>query len=646
MSVHQTMLHYDWSVVKTSVDNFELIDIIYDVLRSFGGGGGDFFQEVNRFMIGTFLYLFLLWFAISRKSSEYYERTREYYLSIGFTLGLCRNFFMLCVSLIIYVTSVSEKTVHGVVIHTKMCTPVVLFLESFFPPIEHALHYASVGVIATAFLVYLTKETITHKYYIKGICISTVLFYCISQYSRFLQINPFYSHEVVRFGTNPTDLIWHIIGFLVLVWPAYCLWKERVTWLTKTILSVFGMYAVYEVGKIIDILTVEQYEVWIAPVRHCLYLAIIPVFLYIYIKENNLRLEEKTNSVRILADQLETFVRGTVHELRSPVAGIEGTLDILEMKYESVDVTDDRNEVLDRTCPRNQFCEEMYSQSEKMHESIMHVSEVLETMSDFGHTSDQSKMDYYSLDILLRKAVRAIKFQDVVKSLPTDTIRLAPIEGVFKCLVSPVKFRQIIDNLVRNAVYAIIEGGTTHPEISIDLTCNRDTCSIYVTDNGIGMDEDAIEHCFDKRYTSKGGKGTGLGLYFSKMYMNEFFGSISVKSHVGLGSIFTLEFPVGSRSKLGKEGRRQNRMSCDIDCIIEQIPVLSLFSKQLGKNEITGKIVDMSDQGVGVVVDSALPIGQKLKIYYGKKPSDGVVKWTSDECGAKVRVGIELSDNR
>jgi signal transduction histidine kinase len=69
---------------------------------------------------------------------------------------------------------------------------------------------------------------------------------------------------------------------------------------------------------------------------------------------------------------------------------------------------------------------------------------------------------------------------------------------------------------------------------------------ITISDDGIGMDGDTIENLFKLFFSSKGGKGTGFGLFISDNIIKQHGGTINVDSVKGKGSVFTVRIPVGN----------------------------------------------------------------------------------------------------
>ena len=124
----------------------------------------------------------------------------------------------------------------------------------------------------------------------------------------------------------------------------------------------------------------------------------------------------------------------------------------------------------------------------------------------------------------------------MVTSAPLNPLRVAADEE---------GLRQILDNLVDNAIKYTPEGGT----VRITWTVEGSTAQLAVTDTGIGIPPAEQARIFERFYRvdkarSRELGGTGLGLSIVKHLAGAFGGSVSVQSQVGRGSTFIVRLPV------------------------------------------------------------------------------------------------------
>src|SRR5205085_11992073 len=108
--------------------------------------------------------------------------------------------------------------------------------------------------------------------------------------------------------------------------------------------------------------------------------------------------------------------------------------------------------------------------------------------------------------------------------------------------LDPDGMHQVIMNLLSNAMDAV------EPETGlISVKCHYDAeakCTILdVTDNGPGIAPSMMKHLFELFHSTKGNRGTGIGLAVTKKIVEEHEGSISVRSAPGEGTTFTLRLP-------------------------------------------------------------------------------------------------------
>jgi signal transduction histidine kinase len=127
--------------------------------------------------------------------------------------------------------------------------------------------------------------------------------------------------------------------------------------------------------------------------------------------------------------------------------------------------------------------------------------------------------------------------KSVIRVTPLPpTVRIETDLGA-KCAlkVDRMKMSRVFDNLLRNAVDAMPEGGILH----ISTRSNGDDVLIQVRDTGVGIPESMMKNLFKPFVTTKT-SGTGLGLNFCKRTVEAHGGEITVKSKPGEGSVFTI----------------------------------------------------------------------------------------------------------
>lgn len=129
------------------------------------------------------------------------------------------------------------------------------------------------------------------------------------------------------------------------------------------------------------------------------------------------------------------------------------------------------------------------------------------------------------------------------------TLSLLPVnETHLSVLGDELRFNQIFSNLIGNAVKFTSVGSVS---VGVDCLKNEDS-TVYlcfsITDSGIGIEADKLEHIFDSfnqadAGTSRNYGGTGLGLAISKQLVELQNGTISVESEVGKGTVFKVMLP-------------------------------------------------------------------------------------------------------
>jgi signal transduction histidine kinase len=113
-------------------------------------------------------------------------------------------------------------------------------------------------------------------------------------------------------------------------------------------------------------------------------------------------------------------------------------------------------------------------------------------------------------------------------------------------VIAADQIRQVLSNLVINAKDAMPNGGrlrirSRHVIGKDDLHA---LVRILIGDTGSGISREMLRNIFEPFVTTKGEKGTGLGLWIVKGIIQNHGGKLSVKSKLGQGTVFRIDLPV------------------------------------------------------------------------------------------------------
>lgn len=111
--------------------------------------------------------------------------------------------------------------------------------------------------------------------------------------------------------------------------------------------------------------------------------------------------------------------------------------------------------------------------------------------------------------------------------------------GLPPLLLDASQFKQVLVNLIKNAMQAMVKGGT----LTLESGGTPKAAWVSVADTGVGIPEEQLQHIFEPYFTTKQ-KGTGLGLMIVQRIMRDHGGRIELESRVGKGTVFKLWLPV------------------------------------------------------------------------------------------------------
>lgn len=236
-------------------------------------------------------------------------------------------------------------------------------------------------------------------------------------------------------------------------------------------------------------------------------------------------LEAANEEIQCVMNQRERLLLTITHDIKAPAASIAGFIDLMG------DYVSSRKGM---ECLHN------------IKNSAVHLSHLVASLLDY-HQLENGLMKVrpttFSLVRLVAECVEGMRLRAEEKGLRLsyDTTKA---EGLF--LADAFRIRQILDNLVGNAIKYTDCGGVT-VKAMVSKVMGKHQLTLSVKDTGKGMtteDKRKVFQAFARLGNAQGIEGAGLGLSITKELVALLDGEIHVNSTVGKGSIFTVTIPV------------------------------------------------------------------------------------------------------
>jgi PAS domain S-box-containing protein len=244
------------------------------------------------------------------------------------------------------------------------------------------------------------------------------------------------------------------------------------------------------------------------------------------------------------------FISTASHEMRTPVAAIEGYLALaLNDKVSTIDTR-------------------ARSYLEKAHASTQHLGQLFQDLLTSAKAEDGRLSNHpvaVEMGSFLEQLVEDLRFGAQKKGLGTEFIvgsneaidatkdksteSLRVVKPLYYVYVDPDRIREVITNLFDNACKYTDQG-----KVSIGLTGNDEVVQLYIRDTGAGIPAEDVPHLFQKFYRVDNSAtrtigGTGLGLFIARKIIELYQGRVWVESELGKGSTFFINLPRLSTQK-------------------------------------------------------------------------------------------------
>jgi len=213
------------------------------------------------------------------------------------------------------------------------------------------------------------------------------------------------------------------------------------------------------------------------------------------------------------------------HEINNPLEAIQNALYLLVKRIPDDD-------------PNARFLGIAMKETERMSRILRQMLGFYRPAADLAPTDLNALIDEAEALVAKRLRERDVKIER----------RLEP--SLPKVMASADQIKQVILNLVLNSAEAMPQGGV----ITVATESHRDAASgfirtdavqVQVSDTGPGIPEEHLPHIFEPFFSTKGEKGTGLGLWVSLGIAQSHGGRLQVRNRAGGGTIFSMTLPIG-----------------------------------------------------------------------------------------------------
>ena len=292
------------------------------------------------------------------------------------------------------------------------------------------------------------------------------------------------------------------------------------------------------------------------------FLILLAIFSLVKVQRSSqmVKLEQETNKelnqLRMVAESANaaksTFLNNMSHDIRTPMNAIIGFTNIA-MKHNPP--------------PEIKSC------LNKISDSSEHLLALINDVLDIS-LIESGKIKYIPtpVDIVeVTDSVLTIMYGYLANRNLNFRTELEEFKSRY-VLTDAVRVREILVNILGNAVKFTNDGGTVTYAVSYSERAQENFILVRyrITDTGIGMSEEFVEHIFDEFSQEDQGartqyKGTGLGMAITKKYVDLMGGTISVESKKGVGTTFTVELPmeITDTSKVRKTDYAAGKVDVD-----------------------------------------------------------------------------------
>ena len=294
------------------------------------------------------------------------------------------------------------------------------------------------------------------------------------------------------------------------------------------------------------------------------------------------------------------FISTASHEMRTPVASIEGYLG-LALNPATAHIDEKARDFIT-----------------KAHESAQHLGRLFQDLLDISKVEDgrmKNNPKVINVNEFLKDIFEGLEAKASEKQLNyifmpdiIDEGKEKSLQPIFYANIDPDHFREVVSNLIENAIKYTPSG-----EVVVNITGDDKQISVSVKDSGIGIPAEDIPHLFQKFYRVDNSDtreigGTGLGLYLSRRLAEAMSGNLRVESKYKEGSTFYLEIP-----RMNSSEAKQRLESAEVEKPEDKTPnslaseKIEIATEEKTENVVTENNSEIVDSNPAAIATSENP---------------------------------------
>jgi len=226
---------------------------------------------------------------------------------------------------------------------------------------------------------------------------------------------------------------------------------------------------------------------------------------------------------------------GVAHDFNNLLAAIMGRAQLLKRKIKTGSIK--KLEEIESI---------VYSDLSIIEKASSDGAEIVRRIQEFARVrNDEKEFVPVNVNEILNNSIdfTRTRWKDTLESKGIKVEITINTNDVPSILGSPAELREVLTNLIHNALDSMLEGG----RLFFSTYLKDDFVYIEIEDSGVGIPEEIRVNIFDPFYTTKGPQSSGLGLSVSYGIITRHKGNIFVESTLGKGSKFTIRIPLRSQ---------------------------------------------------------------------------------------------------